>query len=249
MPQSAWMRRSGPTRGEGEDHKDKRPTMIKLTNINKAFIRNKIETAALSSINLTIAKGEFVAITGPSGCGKSTLLNVLGMMDAPTSGQYLLDGTDIYGRKERELVELRNRDIGFVFQSFNLLDSLSVFENVELPLIYRKTPKAERRARVTEILEQLELAACIDFHPNELSGGEQQRVAVARALVGDPKLILADEPTGNLDSKAGEMVLGLLQSLNEKGATILMVTHSAEYAARAQRVVKMLDGRIVATTV
>jgi len=219
--------------------------MIRLNGVTKTFVRNKIETAALSDINLHVAKGEFVAITGPSGCGKSTLLNVLGMMDAPTSGQYLPDGTDIYGRNERELVELRNRDVGFVFQSFNLLDSPSVFENVELPLIYRKTPKAERRTRVTEVLERLGLGACIDFHPSELSGGEQQRVAVARALVGDPKLILADEPTGNLDSKAGEMVLGLLQSLNEKGATILMVTHSAEYAARAHRVVRMLDGRIV----
>jgi putative ABC transport system ATP-binding protein len=220
--------------------------MIKLSNINKSFVRNKIETTALSDINLGVAKGEFVAIVGPSGCGKSTLLNVLGMMDAPSSGQYLLDGTDIYNRNERELVELRNRDIGFVFQSFNLLDSPSVFENVELPLIYRKTPKAERRTRVTEVLERLGLGACIDFQPSELSGGEQQRVAVARALVGDPKLILADEPTGNLDSKAGEMVLGLLKSLNERGATILMVTHSAEYAARAHRVVSMLDGRIVA---
>jgi len=220
--------------------------MIKLTNINKTFVRNKIETSALSDIHLDVAKGEFVAITGPSGCGKSTLLNVLGMMDAPTGGQYLLDGTDIYNRNERELVELRNRDIGFVFQSFNLLDSPSVFENVELPLIYRKTPKAERRARVSEVLDRLGLGACIDFQPSELSGGEQQRVAVARALVGDPKLILADEPTGNLDSKAGEMVLGLLKTLNERGATILMVTHSAEYAARAHRVVTMLDGRIVA---
>jgi putative ABC transport system ATP-binding protein len=219
--------------------------MIRLTSINKTFVRNKIETTALSDINLNVAKGEFIAITGPSGCGKSTLLNVLGMMDAPTSGQYLLDGADIYSRNERELVELRNRDIGFVFQSFNLLDSPTVFENVELPLIYRKTPKAERRAPVTEVLERLGLGACIDFQPSELSGGEQQRVAVARALVGDPKLILADEPTGNLDSKAGEMVLALLQSLNEKGATILMVTHSSEYAARAHRVVKMLDGGIV----
>jgi putative ABC transport system ATP-binding protein len=219
--------------------------MIKLTQINKTFIRNKIETSALRNIDLDVAKGEFVAIVGPSGCGKSTLLNVLGMMDAPTSGKYLLDGTDIYGRNERELVELRNRDIGFVFQSFNLLDSPSVFENVELPLIYRKTPKAERRARVTQVLERLGLDKCIDFQPTELSGGEQQRVAVARALVGDPKLILADEPTGNLDSKAGEMVLGLLKSLHERGATILMVTHSLEYAARADRVIHMLDGRIV----
>jgi putative ABC transport system ATP-binding protein len=219
--------------------------MIKLTSVNKTFIRNKIETPALRDINLDVAKGEFIAITGPSGCGKSTLLNVLGMMDAPTSGQYLLDGTDIYNRNERELVELRNRDIGFVFQSFNLLDSPTVFENVELPLIYRKTPKAERRSRVIEVLERLGLGGFTEFHPTELSGGEQQRVAVARALVGDPKLILADEPTGNLDSKAGEMVLSLLKSLNDRGATILMVTHSTDYARRAHRIVDMLDGRIL----
>jgi putative ABC transport system ATP-binding protein len=219
--------------------------MIKLTDISKAFIRNKIETPALRDVDLEITKGEFVAITGPSGCGKSTLLNVLGIMDAPTSGQYLLDGVDVYNNSEKQLVELRNRDIGFVFQSFNLLDSRTVFENVELPLIYRKTPKAERRARVTEVLERLGLGATVDFHPTELSGGEQQRVAVARALVGDPKLILADEPTGNLDSKAGEMVLSLLKTLNERGATILMVTHSNDYAKRAHRVINMLDGRIV----
>jgi putative ABC transport system ATP-binding protein len=219
--------------------------MIKLTSVNKTFIRNKIETPALRDINLNVAKGEFIAITGPSGCGKSTLLNVLGMMDAPTSGQYLLDGTDIYNGNERELVELRNRDIGFVFQSFNLLDSPTVFENVELPLIYRKTPKAERRSRVIEVLERLGLGGFTEFHPTELSGGEQQRVAVARALVGDPKLILADEPTGNLDSKAGEMVLSLLKSLNDRGATILMVTHSTDYARRAHRMVDMLDGRIL----
>jgi putative ABC transport system ATP-binding protein len=219
--------------------------MIKLTSVNKTFIRNKIETPALRDINLNVAKGEFIAITGPSGCGKSTLLNVLGMMDAPTSGQYLLDGTDIYNGNERELVELRNRDIGFVFQSFNLLDSPTVFENVELPLIYRKTPKAERRSRVIEVLERLGLGGFTEFHPTELSGGEQQRVAVARALVGDPKLILADEPTGNLDSKAGEMVLSLLKSLNDRGATILMVTHSTDYARRAHRIVDMLDGRIL----
>jgi putative ABC transport system ATP-binding protein len=223
--------------------------MIKLSNINKTFIRNKVETPALRDIDLTIERGEFVAVTGPSGCGKSTLLNVLGMMDAPNNGQYLLDGVDVYGNSERQLVELRNRDIGFIFQSFNLLDSPTVFENVELPLIYRKTPKAERRARVTEVLERLGLGSTIGFQPAELSGGEQQRVAVARALVGDPKLILADEPTGNLDSKAGEMVLSLLGDLNKRGATILMVTHSAEYAARAHRVVKMLDGTIVSPSV
>jgi putative ABC transport system ATP-binding protein len=218
--------------------------MIKLLNIGKRYIRNKIEKVALDDINLQVERGEFVAITGPSGCGKSTLLNVLGMMDVPTSGQYLLDDVDIYARSEKQLVELRNRDIGFIFQNFNLLESPSVFENVELPLIYRKTPKAERRARVTEVLGRLGLGDNIDFQPGELSGGEQQRVAVARALVGEPKLILADEPTGNLDSKAGEMVLALLKSLHHRGSTIVMVTHSAEYAARADRTVVMLDGRI-----
>jgi putative ABC transport system ATP-binding protein len=220
--------------------------MIRLSGIRKIYVRNKIEAVALDDIDLEIAKGQFVAVVGPSGCGKSTLLNVLGMMDAPSAGKYLLDGIDIYGRPERELVELRNRDIGFIFQSFNLLESPTVFENVELPLIYRKMSKADRRARVVDVLERLKLADYADFHPTELSGGEQQRVAVARALVGDPKLILADEPTGNLDSKAGEVVMQLLESLNQRGATILMVTHSVAYAARAHRVVEMLDGRVVA---
>jgi putative ABC transport system ATP-binding protein len=166
------------------------------------------------------------------------------MMDAPTSGQYLLDGLDVYGTSERHLVEQRNRSIGFVFQSFNLLESPTVFENVELPLIYRKMPKAQRHMRVSAVLERLGLGDYAKFHPTELSGGEQQRVAVARAVVGDPKLILADEPTGNLDSKNGELVLELLASLRKDGATVLMVSHSKEFAARADRAVAMLDGRI-----
>jgi putative ABC transport system ATP-binding protein len=218
--------------------------MIVLASVRKTYVRNKIETLALSDVDLAVAKGEFVAITGPSGCGKSTLLNILGMMDAPSGGKYLLDGLDVYSRPERELVELRNRDIGFIFQSFNLLEGPSVFENVELPLIYRKMVKKERRARVTEVLERLQLKDHADFQPSELSGGEQQRVAVARALVGGPKLILADEPTGNLDSKAGEVVMQLLEKLNDGGATILMVTHSSAYASRADRIVGMLDGRL-----
>ena len=218
--------------------------MIQLSKVSKTYVRNKVETKALSEVDLKVGAGEFVAITGPSGCGKSTLLNVLGIMDAPTSGTYTLDGMDVYDHSERALVELRNKHIGFIFQSFNLLESPSVFENVELPLIYRKMDKKERRAKVEGILASLKLKDYADFHPTELSGGEQQRVAVARALVGDPKLILADEPTGNLDSKSGEVVMQLLESLNKGGVTIVMVTHSASYAARAHRVVEMLDGRI-----
>ena len=222
--------------------------MIELSSIRKIYVRNRVETPALDGIDLQIAPGEFVAVTGPSGCGKSTLLNVLGMMDAPSSGKYLLDGLDIYSRPERELVELRNRDIGFIFQSFNLLEGQTVFENVELPLIYRKMDKKERQARVTDVLERLQLEDHAEFQPTELSGGEQQRVAVARALVGGPKLILADEPTGNLDSKAGEVVMQLLERLRDEGATILMVTHASHYAARADRVVAMLDGRLAPVT-
>jgi putative ABC transport system ATP-binding protein len=218
--------------------------MIKLTNVSKTYQRDKVETAALTDINLDVEPGEFVSITGPSGCGKSTLLNVLGIMDAPTRGTYTLDGANVYEHSERELVELRNRHIGFIFQSFNLLDSPSVFENVELPLVYRKMDKKERRARVVETLASLGLRDYADFHPTELSGGEQQRVAVARALVGDPKLVLADEPTGNLDSKSGEVVMQLLESMNKRGVTIVMVTHSDAYARRAHRIVDMLDGRI-----
>jgi putative ABC transport system ATP-binding protein len=219
--------------------------MLKLTNIRKVYVRNKLETVALDDIDLDVAAGEFVAVTGPSGCGKSTLLNVLGVMDAPTRGRYLLDGIDIYSHSDRELVELRNQHIGFVFQSFNLLDSPTVYENVELPLIYRKMSRSERKARVHEVLDSLNLSSYAEFQPTELSGGEQQRVAVARALVGNPKLVLADEPTGNLDSKNGEMVMSLLKALNNRGVTVVMVTHSSSYAARAHRVVEMLDGRIL----
>ena len=220
--------------------------MLKLANIGKTYVRNRVATVALDDINLEVPAGEFVAITGPSGCGKSTLLNVLGIMDAPTRGTYLLDGVDIYRHSEREFVELRNRCVGFIFQSFNLLESPTVFENVELPLIYRKMDRKERRARVLEVLASLQLQDYADFQPTDLSGGEQQRVAVARALVGDPKIVLADEPTGNLDSKSGERVISLLETLNRRGATIVMVTHSPTFAARAHRAIEMLDGRIVA---
>jgi putative ABC transport system ATP-binding protein len=216
-------------------------SMLRLNHVRKIYVRKRIETRALDDIDLGVAAGEFVAITGPSGCGKSTLLNVLGIMDAPTQGTYV----DIYRHAERELVELRNRAIGFIFQSFNLLESPTVFENVELPLIYRKMDRKERRARVLEVLGSLQLQDYADFHPTELSGGEQQRVAVARALVGDPKVVLADEPTGNLDSKSGAGVMTLLETLNRRGVTIVMVTHSSTFAARAHRAIEMLDGRIV----
>ena len=219
--------------------------MLRLSHVRKIYIRNRIETLALDDIDLSVAAGAFVAITGPSGCGKSTLLNVLGIMDAPTQGTCLLEGLDIYSHSERELVELRNRSIGFIFQSFNLLESPTVFENVELPLIYRKMDRKGRRARVLEVLASLQLQDYADFHPTDLSGGEQQRVAVARALVGAPKVVLADEPTGNLDSKSGETVMSLLETANRRGATIVMVTHSPTFAERAERVIEMLDGRIV----
>ena len=219
--------------------------VIELYNIRKVHTRNKVPTVALDGIDLRVSQGEFVSVMGPSGCGKSTLLNLLGMLDRPSSGRYLLDGVDLTNASERELAATRNRYIGFVFQSFNLLEEPTVFENVELPLIYRKVGKVERKAKVSEILERLALADHADFHPTEISGGEQQRVAVARALVGDPKIILADEPTGNLDSKAGALVIDLLSSLNARGATIVMVTHSQAHAERAHRMIRMIDGRLV----
>jgi putative ABC transport system ATP-binding protein len=219
--------------------------VIELYDLRKVHVRNKVQTIALDAISLKVEKGEFVSVMGPSGCGKSTLLNILGLIDRPTSGRYLLDGVDVTNGSERETSETRNRNIGFVFQNFNLLEEPTVFENVELPLLYRKVPKAERKAKVSEVLERLGLAKYSEFHPNEISGGEQQRVAVARALVGDPKIILADEPTGNLDSKAGTLVIDLLAALNARGATVVMVTHSRSHAERAHRVIHMLDGRVI----
>jgi putative ABC transport system ATP-binding protein len=182
---------------------------------------------------------------GPSGCGKSTLLNVVGLTDRPTAGSYIFDGEDVSHYRESRLVNLRKHHIGFVFQSFNLLDDLSVYENIELPLLYQNVARAERKSRVREVLELVGLEARAKHRPAQLSGGQQQRVAVARAVVGDPKLILADEPTGNLDSQNGEDIMGMLATLNEQGTTILMVTHSAEHAARAQRTIEMRDGRVV----
>lgn len=219
--------------------------MIVLKNIRKLYRTNDLETTALDDVSLEIKKGEFVAVMGPSGCGKSTLLNIVGMIDAPNGGQYMLGDIEVSKYKESQLVNLRKHNIGFVFQSFNLIDDLSVYENVELPLLYQDMPRSKRRTRVREVLELVDLLPRAKHKPSQLSGGQQQRVAVARAVVGDPKLIVADEPTGNLDTKNGEDVMDMLTVLNEQGATILMVTHSPAHAQRAHRIINFLDGRIV----
>jgi putative ABC transport system ATP-binding protein len=222
--------------------------MIRLNNIDKIFRTEAIETKALGNISLEIKQGEFVAIMGPSGCVKSTLLNILGMLDNPDQGEYFFNGDNIARHSESKLSELRKHNIGFIFQSFNLIDELSVFENIELALLYHKIPAAERRARVQAVIEKMEIAHRAQHMPNQLSGGQQQRVAVARALVANPKLILADEPTGNLDSVHGQEVMRLLKTLNQEGATVVIVTHSNEHASYAQRRINLFDGKIVAQT-
>ena len=219
--------------------------MITLKNLCKVYRTAYMETTALNNINIHIGKGEFVAVMGPSGCGKSTLLNVVGIIDSPTSGQYLFDGEEVGNRSENELVPLRKQNIGFIFQNFNLIDDLTVAENVDLPLLYLGLAKKERQARVQEALELVGLEARSKHKPQELSGGQQQRVAVARSVVGDPKLILADEPTGNLDTKNGDEVMAMLDRLKQKGVTILMVTHSPDHGERADRIIQMLDGEVV----
>ena len=219
-------------------------TLIRMTNICKAYRTDTVETAALEGVDLAVEEGEFVAIMGPSGCGKSTLLNVVGMLDAPTSGSYNFAGQEVAGLTESGLAETRKKYIGFIFQSFNLVDELSVRENVELALLYHGIAAAERRARVDQVLDKVGIAHRAAHRPAQLSGGQQQRVAVARALVAQPKLILADEPTGNLDTAHGEEVMRMLRQLNEEGSTIVMVTHSPAHADYASRVVTMLDGRI-----
>ena len=219
--------------------------MIRLNGVSKTYQAGAIETAALQDVSLGIDTGEFVAITGPSGCGKSTLLNILGMIDAASGGSYRLFDEEVVGQRSAALTELRKRHVGFIFQSFNLIDELTVYENIELPLLYQEMPRARRRNRVREVLELVDLQTRASHRPAQLSGGQQQRVAVARAVVGDPKLILADEPTGNLDTRNGDEVLEMLETLNRQGATILMVTHAPQYAARAHRAIEMLDGRIV----
>ena len=220
--------------------------MIRLNNVDKIFRTEAIETKALGNISLEINQGEFVAIMGPSGCGKSTLLNILGMLDSPDQGDYFFNGANISRYSESKLSEIRKHNIGFIFQSFNLIDELTVFENIELALLYHKLPAAERRARVQAVIEKMEIAHRAQHMPNQLSGGQQQRVAVARALVANPKLILADEPTGNLDSVHGQEVMRLLKTLNQEGATVVIVTHSNEHASYAQRRINLFDGKIVA---
>ncbi len=223
--------------------------MIQLHDLSKVYRTADIETTALNAVNLEIDAGEFIAIMGPSGCGKSTLLNVLGMLDTPTSGTYRFLDQVVSGRSERELAGIRKANIGFIFQSFNLIDELSVKENVMLPLLYQKVPAAEREQTVREVLERVNIAHRADHRPQQLSGGQQQRVAVARAVVTSPKLILADEPTGNLDTTNGEEVLNLLNQLNEEGTTIVMVTHDQSHADHASRIVNMLDGKILSENV
>jgi putative ABC transport system ATP-binding protein len=222
--------------------------MLKLKDVRKIYRTAEVETHALGGVSLEVQAGEFLAIMGPSGCGKSTLLNILGLLDSPDDGQYWFFGEEIARYSERQLTQLRRGGVGFVFQSFNLVDDLNVRENVEVSLLYRSMPGSERKRRVTAALERVGLAHRAKHLPNQLSGGQQQRVAIARALVGEPKLILADEPTGNLDTENGAAVMEMLGEINRAGTTIVMVTHSLAHAALAQRTVRLLDGQVVSET-
>jgi putative ABC transport system ATP-binding protein len=219
--------------------------MIRTNNLVKVFRTDEVETTALNNVSLHIEKGEFVAIMGPSGCGKSTLLNIVGMLDNPTGGEYFFDAIEVSKFRENQRTNIRKGNIGFVFQSFNLIDELNVYENVELPLLYLKMSGSERKKKVTAVLDRLNITHRSKHFPQQLSGGQQQRVAIARAVVANPKLILADEPTGNLDSANGEEVMSLLTGLNEEGTTIVMVTHSPSDAEKAHRIVHLFDGHIV----
>lgn len=224
--------------------------MIKITNLEKYYKTEEVQTIALNKLSFEVKEGEFAAIMGPSGCGKSTLLNILGLLDDPDGGSYLFNGTEVSGYNERQRARLRKHNIGFVFQSFNLIDELSVFENVELPLIYTGVKPAERKERVHQVLEKkMQIMHRRKHFPQQLSGGQQQRVAVARAVVNNPKIILADEPTGNLDSSNGNEVMDLLTELNEAGTTIIMVTHSEHDAKFSHRIIRMLDGQKVTENV
>ena len=219
--------------------------LIELDGVTKVFYTDEVETHALSGIHLSIQKGEYISIAGPSGCGKTTLLSILGLLDSPTDGVYSLNGRPVSGLTASERARIRNREIGFIFQAFNLIGDLTVYENVELPLTYRGMPSAERKQRVEAALERVGMAHRIRHYPSQLSGGQQQRVAVARAIAGDPLILLADEPTGNLDSKNGEAVMELLRELHQGGATICMVTHDPRYARHADRTIHLFDGQVV----
>ena len=219
--------------------------LIRLDGVKKVFLTDEVETHALAGIGMEIRKGEYVAISGPSGCGKSTLLSILGLLDSPSAGSYLLNGISVHGLKPAERARIRNREIGFIFQAFNLIGDLTVYENVELPLTYRDMSAQERKQRVLEALDRVQMSHRTRHFPAQLSGGQQQRVAVARALSGSPSILLADEPTGNLDSRNGEAVMELLQSLHKQGSTVCMVTHDPRYAQHAGRTIHIFDGRIV----
>ena len=223
--------------------------LIHLEDVKKVFLTDEVETHALAGIHMQIAKGEYVSISGPSGCGKSTLLAILGLLDSPSSGSYVLNGKSVQSLKASERARIRNREIGFIFQAFNLIGDLNVFENVELPLTYRGMGSAERKKRVHDALERVGMSHRVKHYPSQLSGGQQQRVAVARALCGDPSILLADEPTGNLDSANGEAVMDLLRELHRGGATICIVTHDPRYARYADRNIRLFDGRIVEESV
>jgi len=220
-------------------------SLLTMEGVTKVFLTDEVETHALSGIHLNIKKGEYVSISGPSGCGKSTLLAILGLLDSPSGGTYVLNGRPVQSLKMSERARIRNREIGFIFQAFNLIGDLNVYENVELPLTYRGMSGAERKKRVHEALERVGMGHRVKHYPSQLSGGQQQRVAVARALAGDPAILLADEPTGNLDSANGEAVMDLMRELHQGGATICMVTHDPRYALYADRTIKLFDGRIV----
>src|SRR5437588_12997214 len=220
-------------------------SLIQLDGVTKVFVTDEVETHALAGIHIDIKKGEYVSIAGPSGCGKSTLLAILGLLDSPTDGTYVLNGKSVQNLKLSERARIRNREIGFIFQAFNLIGDLTVYENVELPLTYRNMPSSERKTLVREALERVGMSHRVKHYPSQLSGGQQQRVAVARATAGKPSILLADEPTGNLDSANGEQVMDLLNELHREGATICMVTHDPRYAAKADRNVMLFDGRIV----
>lgn len=222
-----------------------RKTLIHVVDLQKVFVTEEVETHALSGVHLDITKGEYIAIAGPSGCGKSTLLSILGLLDSPTDGTYVLNDTHAADLSAPQRARIRNREVGFIFQSFNLIGDLTVYENVELPLTYQKLAKAERKQRVQNALERVSMAHRMKHYPAQLSGGQQQRVAVARAIVTEPSILLADEPTGNLDSANGDIVMEMLHELHKTGATICMVTHDPRYASHAQRTVHLFDGRVV----